>query len=172
MRFKIIIALIISFSIFSTISYILGYRLNLSSSIPPGIYKLDKKATYTKGDLVIFCLSEKEAKYAKMKGYIGMGIVCPAFSVPLTKYITAAAGDSISIDSDIIINGKDVLNSVVLKTDHEGHQTKRIKYHNRILKEDEYILFSNYNPNSYDSRYYGIIHHNQIIGKSSPIITW
>jgi len=159
------------FFIFAAL-YLIGYRINTSSSIPPGIYKLEKSDNFNNGDLVVFCLTADEAEYAKMKGYISLGIVCPSLSVPLTKYIAASAGDSVSILDNIKVNGEILINSHVLKTDRYGEPTKTVKYPQRLLKDKQFLMYSGYNPNSYDSRYYGLIEKHQIIGKSKPVFIW
>lgn len=85
------------------ISYFIGYRINITPSLPRGIYKIDKSIKLAKDNLVLFCLSEKDAKYAKMKEYLTFGVSCPSFSIPLLKYVVADAGDRIFIDDNLIV---------------------------------------------------------------------
>ena len=69
--FKIIKLAIIAFAIALIALYgifFFGFRLNISSSMPIGIYKLQSSSDFKKGDLVEVCLPANLAKWSAIFG--------------------------------------------------------------------------------------------------------
>ena len=75
-----------------------GVRVNLTPSMPQGVYRLADGAPQ-RGDMIAFCLPEDRAAWALERGYIGAGS-CPSETQPLLKYLAALPGDRIDVAPD------------------------------------------------------------------------
>ena len=165
---QILISLFTLTCIFSFLLNYLNAWINVSSSLPIGIYLIKKDdGKPKKGDLVLSCIPKLYANLAFERGYLTSG-KCENKIAPIGKYIAAAKGDKVQTASDgIYINGKLIKNSKAQKYDENGFKmfTQSI---NRTLYDNE-ILLLNEKENSFDSRYFGIIDTNFIIGKLEPL---
>ena len=104
-------------------------------------------------DVVLFNLSPKWLKFLLNKGYLKK-------SIPVMKKVFATQGDLVCIKrGKVYINQRFI--SKVLQFDHKNHRLPKIKIC-RILKNGEFFLMSTKIPNSFDSRYMGIIKREQI----------
>ena len=91
----------------------LGIRLNLSPSLPAGVYVTTK----TPAGLIEFCPEEPYASLAIERGYRDEG-TCPDGAMPLLKPIVANAGDVVDVsDRGIAVNGSPLPNSAPLRVD-------------------------------------------------------
>ena len=154
---------VVSILIFSTL-YLSGFRLNHSTSYPPGIYQLiDSGKTYTKGDLILFCPPENESvKIAIERRYLEPGL-CQSGSEPIIKRIVGQAGDQVTLTDVIKIKGRKLEFAKVLKQDSNNRPLSRMN--NQIIPSGYFYVHSEHAPKaSYDSRYFGLIKENQIIG--------
>lgn len=75
-----------------------GVRVNLTPSMPQGLYRLADGAPQ-RGDMIAFCLPEDRAAWALERGYVGAGS-CPSGAQPLFKYLAALPGDEIEVTPD------------------------------------------------------------------------
>jgi len=146
--------------------YFGGFRLNMTASLPKGIYKITEReaAKYARGDLIMFCLPEnEETKKAKERGYILPGFACGG-SLPLMKRVAGISGDRIEVKGgNLHVNGRPLKNGNVFKKDGERRDMKSCG--DLTLSENEVFAVSLYNPKSFDSRYFGPVNKNSIIGK-------
>lgn len=136
-----------------------GVYFNLySDSLPYGIY-LRTNETPGRGSYVAACLTEAIAKIGLQRGYLPKGR-CDTGIRPVLKKVVGVEGDTITVvDQSVFINGKIVSDSVILKNDSAGRPLQRF-YADKTylyLKRNDYWLMSNYKPNSWDSRYWGIV---------------
>ena len=78
------------------------------------------------------------------------------------KKVVGVSGDNISVTfSGVYINKEKIINSEPLKRILSDEIF--INYEKNFkLKKDEYFLMSDYNPMSYDSRYFGVIKKSDI----------
>lgn len=145
-----------------------GARINISASYPKGLYWVVSKPP-AKGDFVAFYLSDEMAHLGKQRGYLGIG----AHGGFLIKRIMAVHADHVSITpAGVTINNVLVDNTIPLTADNLGRPMPVVRLNNYQLKENEFMLLSDFNPRSFDSRYFGIIHTSQIIDTVIPIFTW
>ena len=178
MKFKrniiIIYSLLFVFLFVMGIFHKMGFTYNPTSSLPKGIYKLTETdpKEYKKGDLIMFCLPEAEALKAKKRGYWKTGYTtCPGDFPPLIKKVIGVSGDSIKIKNETVhINGIALKNGKISKKDRRGRELKPCG--DIVVGDNEIFAMSLYNPNSWDSRYFGAIDKNSIIGKTKAIWTW
>ena len=148
-----------------------GARINSTASFPRGLY-WESNASLKKGDLVIFCppITPVFAE-AKERGYIGAGF-CPGGYREMIKKITATAGDHLNIsEKGVAANSVLVSNSSPYKEDPAGRPMPHYEI-DCTLKDNQVLLMSDYNPLSFDGRYFGPISRTQIRSVIRPVLTW
>lgn len=149
-----------------------GFNLciNASDSLPKGIYRVTTGQSIQKGDLVLACLKEEDAKLAFRRGYIGVGS-CPSHHAGIGKYVVAAEGDWVEInETGTRVNEIPVPLSKAARADGHGQDLPNINLKVR-LSADEFVLI---NPaaNSFDSRYLGLFDRSQVQGHLTPLLTF
>lgn len=153
----------------STYLYNVGYRLNVTASYPIGIYKVDDNKTIHRGDMVLFCPPPRGEFLEGMKrGYIPAG-VCPGNIAPLQKRIVALEGDMIrTTRAGVFINGQLQKKSTIYRNDHAGNPLPM--FPGGVVSEGEIFVMSDYDDRSFDSRYFGTVPAENIIGHTTPVI--
>src|SRR5258708_39776671 len=73
-----------------------GLRLNLTGSLPVGLY-VAARAAPVRGALVLVCLPSEVAAFARARGYVPRGGACPGGIVPIGKPIVAMPGDTVTV---------------------------------------------------------------------------
>jgi len=147
-----------------------GLRINGTHSFPVGLY-LARRKRPEKGDLVFvkppalpfFAL-------AKERGYLN---VAYSAAPHLLKRLAGVAGDRVTIDSTgVQVNGICLVNSAPRNSDGAGRPLKAYLLKDHILGPDEVLLMSDYNPASFDSRYFGPLQATTIESVITPLLTW
>ncbi|CAH1604111.1 conjugative transfer signal peptidase TraF, partial [Vibrio jasicida] len=151
--------------------YILGFRINLTSSYPLGVYQITTSPPYQRGELVSFCPPSGNAiNLALERGYVKHG-TCSSGSTPLIKKIMATQGDTITFDSVISINGEALAQYPIHAAD-SLHRTLP-KPQDLTLNKGEVLLLSDFAPfDSFDGRYFGAVSTEAILGRATPILTF
>ncbi len=152
--------------------YLDGYRYYTGSAYSKGIYQLTTQdGTYQHGDIVRFCPPDTpKAEIALERGYTHAGF-CPGGFAPETKQIRALHGDHVSLHHIVNINGQDIPRAIVL--DEDTHHQRMPHPDNLELGRGEYFLMSIDTPEEdFDSRYYGSVPSENILGVLRPIWTW
>ncbi len=154
-----------------TLFFSLGIHINLSESMPIGLYR-EVSHPLIVGDIVSVCLPEEIAREGMMRGYIGVGR-CANNSQPLVKQVIAMGGDVVRITpNQIFINGKLIPQSKTQILDESGRTLPAISRGTYQLQESQVWLQGIGHQNSWDSRYYGPIEKEQITSIVKPFITW
>lgn len=149
--------------------YLLGLRVNLTSSIPPGIY-LETSGPIAKGATVIACLPSDASAFAAARGFVPRGR-CPGGRSPIGKTVAATAGDSVDVAATgIRVNGRLVANSGALDNDSRGRPLPRLAPGAYVVPPHHVWLLSSYSPRSFDSRYFGAIHDSLLLTPVRPVI--
>lgn len=134
-----------------------GLRLNLSNSIPIGIY-IAVQSPPTRGTFVLVCLPTNMASMARERGYVLRGHQCPGGLVPIGKPVLATAGDTVTVaEAGLLLNGRYVTNSQPLHRDANGRLLPRISRGRYAVASGELWVVSPYSYRSFDSRYFGPI---------------
>ncbi len=123
-----------------------------SASLPCGIYLRVNKQPQ-RDDCAAACLTYEAAQYGLQRSYLAQGD-CPTGSVLVLKWIKGMPGDRYAVKNNFLgINGHLYH---IMKKDSAGRPLK-VFYHDRegILRTGQYLLLSDYVPNSWDSRYWG-----------------
>lgn len=133
---------------------------NASPSVPIGVYLVSPIRQLGTGDLVVARLPKAARELADARRYV------PA-KVPVLKHVAARGGDAVcAIDADIRINGKQVA------TRRERDRLNRpLPWWRscRRLRSDEVFLLNPSAPDSFDSRYFGPVSLDHVIGKARPL---
>ena len=142
--------------------WLAGLRLNLTGSMPVGIYTTARDAP-TRGSIVLACLPSDVAAFAKLRGYVPHGGSCPSGVLPVGKPVLALPGDTVVVTaSGLLVNGVPVPNSEPLSLDSQGRSLPRPQPGQYVVDADELWLVSAYSPFSFDSRYFGPVNADQV----------
>ncbi len=133
---------------------------NPSPSMPIGYY-LRAAAPPAKGRIIAFRVPGPGRAYATAHiPYVVRGAII--------KPVIAAAGDQVCTGDQLKINGRVV--APIATADRQGRALPQWR-DCRVLRRDEYFVFSNRIPNSFDSRYYGPVAQSEVIGTFRPLWT-
>jgi conjugative transfer signal peptidase TraF len=138
--------------------------INTSPSVAPGLY-LSSSDEPAVGKLVDFCIPPAARAY--VLGRTGNS----GDNWYILKPIVAGPGDRIDTTGDwLVINGQRIAPMPPPK-DSRGRPLP-VWRDGRALGPDEFFVFSDRIPNSFDSRCYGPIHRREIRAVRKPAIIW
>jgi conjugative transfer signal peptidase TraF len=162
--------LLVFFSV-CCVLYQAGFRLNTGVSYPTGVYQLVDSPAYDKGDLVLFCPPDNPVMaQALARDYIKPGL-CKGGFTPVIKKIMAVAGDIVTTDGFVSINSVTVPDARILWADNEDRPLSSSG--TITLTDGQYFMMSDHQPAiSFDSRYYGPVQAQNLIGHIKPVMTW
>jgi conjugative transfer signal peptidase TraF len=130
--------------------------VNLSGSLPIGVYRA-VGGPVVRGAIVVICLPESIALFARSRGYLARGN-CAGGVEPLGKPVVAMSGDTVAVGTNgVTVNGRLVPQSRPLNRDSHGRLLTLAGPATVILKTGELYLLATRLPGSYDSRYFGCI---------------
>ena len=152
------------------LGYSQGLRYNGSPSYPKGFYTLSKiEGDPEIGRLVFVCPPDTEIfREARKRGYIGPGM-CPGKFTPIIKRVIATEGAVVQTQGAVVVDGVAQPESTIFPMD--GEQRPLPRYEGGTLKAGEYLLLSDYFAGSFDSRYFGPLPREQIVGYARPAFT-
>lgn len=145
-----------------------GFVVNTSKSLEIGLYR-DSGEKWARGDLVLACLPDAAATFGVSRGYINPHGRCENHS-PIIKRVFAIPGDRVILDSFVNVNGQRLPNSKRLTVDGQGRTLPTPE--DGVTPADSVWLFSDYNDQSFDARYFGAIDQSLIQKKIVPVWTW
>ena len=130
---------------------------NPSPSAPIGWYRLIQTDTYSVGDLVAAYLPEEAETLASERGYLPLGL-------PIIKTIAAIEGDRYCIrESRLEIDGN--LNVTMHPLDSQGRAMPVMPERCEVIEDGYVLLISERINRSFDSRYFGQIPVDSILGR-------
>lgn len=140
------------------------------SSCPIGIYRTVHKPLM-RGQLVDACLPDAIASYGLARGYLNSGD-CPNGAEPVIKVVGAMAGDHVDLSlEDIRVNGTTLPQSATRLRDSRGREVRTLRPGGYETEADQVWLFGTHDPRSWDSRYFGPISLQNVIGAVDPVFT-
>ncbi len=143
-----------------------GIRFNVSESLPGLIYIVTSD---TSSPLVEFCPVGSFAELSKERGYRRRGI-CPDGASPMLKPIVAHAGDTVEVSAHgIAVNGILLHNTAPRTRDTQGRILTPWGFGRYHVTPGFVWVASQYNPLSFDSRYFGPILVSQIRHHLRPL---
>lgn len=134
---------------------------NASASAPRGLYLIMPHAAITHGDMVLVALPDAPRRFAAARGYLPDG-------VPILKRIAATTGTEVCADDHALTVAGHMV--VRLAVDRAGHPLPRW-IGCRTLGSGEIFLLMPDVPDSFDSRYFGPVTTDRILGKARPLWT-
>jgi conjugative transfer signal peptidase TraF len=165
-------AAVLGMAFVSLAAYGAGYRINLSPSVPRGVWKIAEQTEQPQrgGYVVVPNDADDESKnpgyrLAAERGYL----VSP---MPMLKRVAAAEGDFVSYDQAeraVTVNGGYVLMTEILSRDTEGRPMPSAPY--PVWLEERQVWLTSENTRGYDSRYFGPVS-SDILRKALPIWTF
>ena len=160
-----------SFAILAATGYALGVRLNMTGSIPPGLYK-QSRGPIVRGAIVLACLPPNAAAFARARGYVPGGS-CGDGSAPVGKLVAAVPGDTVAVTAaGIDVNGRHLQNTAPLRTDAKNRPLPAVRVDDYVVPAGELWLASTYSARSFDSRYFGGIPLTAVVARVRPLFTW
>lgn len=169
MRRKVAMAAVILIGGSAT-AYAAGLRVNLSTCLPLGIYRVRSVGAIKSGSLVTACPSiTPSVAQGRDRGWVGPG-VCPTGLQPILKLVSAVAGDVVEVTKGgtIAVNGTILPNSAALNEDRQGRAVLRVppgRYD--VAPGTVWLMAPTWN--AWDSRYFGPVKLSEIAGSASPV---
>ena len=137
-----------------------GVSIQISNSMPKGLYLTTPINTPKKDSTVLFYTSAATEQLMKQRQWI-------TYKTPIMKKVAAVPGDLACIeDHHLLINNQ--YYSSIATIDSKKRPLPQLAFC-RTLKNNEYFLISNYSEKSFDSRYFGPIPREKIIAKATPL---
>lgn len=136
-----------------------NFRINVSESIPTGIYRVYPIDTIKKGDCIVFETDESTREFMLKRGYIKEN------SKAFIKKVAGMEGDIIEIGEYLKINDKTI--KKIYAKDSMGNPLP-LKTGKYTLKKDEFFMLGDH-ERSFDSSYMGIIKREQMLKKAKLI---
>lgn len=129
---------------------------NASPSVPIGLYRVESRVAFARGDMVIALTPEPFRSLGDRRRYI------PA-SVPLVKRVAASTDDRVCAKGQFItVNGRTT--AVRIKADSQGRSLPWWQGC-RFLAQGEVLLLGDA-PRSFDGRYFGPTRRQDVLGKA------
>jgi conjugative transfer signal peptidase TraF len=152
-------------------AHLVGVRINLTGSLPPGLY-LAARAAPARGSLVLACLPPVVGAFAKVRGYVPSGGPCPGGLVPVGKQVWAVAGDTVTVSAaGLSVNWVALPNSAPLFVDRLGRRLPKLAGGQYVVNAGELWVGSTYSRSSFDSRYFGALEATQLRTSIRPFWT-
>lgn len=148
-----------------------GYRLNVTASLPLGLYRVTAHSI-ERGGFAFFCLdSEVFINLAKERGYLSSGR-CPGEIKPLGKAIAGLPGDVVNlVDGLIRVNGQVVPQTKMREQDSKGRVMPESFLKPGRIQEGYALMLSPYHADGFDSRYFGLVKLTALT-PVEPVLTW
>lgn len=145
-----------------------GLRLNLTNSVPIGIYLISD----TPGaSLIDFCPPEPFGTLSRDRGYRELSpFGCPDGAKPLLKPIAARPGNTVSMStSGITVDGKQIPHSAPLRSDTAGRPISAWPLGVYQVQNGTMWVASSFNSHSFDSRYFGPVPESAVLHHLRPL---
>lgn len=144
----------------AVVFYQFGFRINSSESVSGIIWKLDDKYNeFKKGDYIAVCAPPEFITKHEIARHLESGHC--AGKKPLLKKIVGMPGDHAFINANgIRINGKFIDNTKPILKKHQNM--------NETIPLDKFLIVGE-THNSIDSRYFGLIQKQWVVGKVTLI---
>jgi conjugative transfer signal peptidase TraF len=142
------------------------FYLNLSPSVPMGLYRLQSKSLKQNlkiGDFVIIKVPRQARPYIYGRHWLPQ-------KWRLIKNVGALPGDKFEITDKALFINNTYIGPVYL-IDHEGKPLPKLR--GAFLVPSKYFLpVGTGTKKSFDGRYFGPVPQNLILGKAMPVVTW
>ncbi|MCP4987836.1 MAG: conjugative transfer signal peptidase TraF [Colwellia sp.] len=145
-----------------------GLRLNLTPSLPLGVYRLTDDPV-ERGALVAVCLPVDIAADGRRRGYLPPGS-CPGHAAPVLKRVGAVGGDVVTVDDGgVHVDGR-WLQPPAPRRDRRGRPLTPWPPGVHEIADGELWLYTPETA-SWDSRYYGPVAVASVVGRVKATLT-
>ncbi|MFW9743237.1 conjugative transfer signal peptidase TraF [Vibrio parahaemolyticus] len=161
------ITLLTSLSAAGVLTYAHGYRCNVDSTYPVGLYQLSHQPMmHFHGELVLFCPPEHAVMTTEPHQDIDADGVCPGDFEPIVQKIGAMAGDRVTILRDrVFVNDQEVPLSHIQAPPILANDTSF------TLQLNQFFMISDHHAeDSLDSRDFGPVREHNIIATLAPVL--
>lgn len=147
----------------------MGFRINLTDSIPVGLYSITHKGEL-KNAYVIFCPDNRQAfRLGLDRGYLDHALYCGGYGY-LMKKVVAIPGDIVSVTkAGIFVNQASIPFSKPKLKDGLNRSLPQWHATNYQLGKDELLTMTSQSEWSFDGRYYGLVSAKQMKGMLRPL---
>lgn len=151
-------------------SVLAGLRINVSGSLPIGLYRaVGDGSALKRGSVVIVCLPETWSKLAREHKILGPGR-CAGGTYGLGKRAIAVSGDVVTLSpAGFVLNNRILPNSEPHALDRRGRSVPRYPWGTYTLDAGEVWLYSCH-PSAFDSRYFGPVQRSSITTVVKPLL--
>ncbi len=150
----------------------LPIRVNMTNSMPRGIYFLTNARAIHVSDLVMVCLDDSLAQFALARGYLSVGH-CGNGIEPLLKQVVALGGDWVKLETNsVMVNGNSLPHSATLSLDILNRSLPFVPRGIYILKANQLWLYGTESAKSWDSRYFGMVDRARVVQSVKPLLIW
>lgn len=167
-RFFLIVLLVV---LVCVAFYRAGFRINLTPSVPVGVYQIHKiEGALKRGDIVWFCPPDTPLfrKSRDKWGDIPHGD-CPGGYMHMFKPVAALPGDTVEVTRQgVFVNSQRLSNSQPMGRTGKG-QRLYSDFGRFQVQTGTVWLISTYHLHSLDSRYFGAVSQGQLQGLARPI---
>jgi conjugative transfer signal peptidase TraF len=148
----------------------LPIRVNLSASMPRGIYWLTRHSIVNAGDFVMVCLSNPLAYFALTRGYLRAGS-CSTGVEPLFKEVVAKNKDRVELQANaVVIHHQPLPHSATFTVDSLHRPLPAIVRGVYNLQTNQFWLYGTESAKSWDSRYFGVVDRSSIVRVVKPLV--
>jgi conjugative transfer signal peptidase TraF len=163
-RASVLIISLLAASLWPVALYDTGLRVNITGSMPRGIYHLHASLRHvTRGDTVAACPPLHAASLGLERGYLGPG-TCPDSVEPLLKIVVATEGDIVvTSPAGTSVNGKLLPESQPLQVDSVGRSLVCWSTPTYRMPSGRIWLYAP-SDRSWDSRYWGPVPIANVLG--------
>ena len=165
MRIFTLFLIVIAFSRISQV------RFNYTPSMPVGFYIGNIYTNIHPQDIVAVCLPLSINVYGLKRSYLLHGH-CPGGAISVLKTVIAVPGDTIQLTNQAILVNGIYYFAPYQAIDHAGRHTKKFVLNGTYHSTGYWLYGSNDFIHSWDSRYYGPVSRENIIGVYRPLITF
>ncbi len=160
------ISVVIGISAIGVIAYTRGYRGNVDSTYPVGLYRLNHPSSeHFHGELVLFCPPVDTLLQEALEQDIISDGFCQGCVEPFVQQIIAMPGDRVDIRSDkVFVNNQEVPLTHPLTTPYE---TKDASF--TLQLNQFFMIADHHSSDNMDSREFGSVQNNHIIASLEPV---
>ena len=158
-------ALLLGILLGGLVAWTSGLVVNLTPSLPLGLYLRVDRKTVEVGDLVAVCPPEEAAAVPRKAGLLIKGS-CASGTLPLLKRVAVEGGGLVEVrPTGIYLDG-----SWIQSPAPDVGLTRWPIGRHRLVRD--HLWLSADHPRSWDSRFFGPIHRNRVLGIYRPLWTW
>ena len=144
--------------------------INVTPSMPVGLWRITKPIPPLESlrhKVIIFCPPDTETfRWAKSNGVLTPGR-CPGDYMPLLKEVIGLPGDSVEVlDGSVVLNDRPLLG-----TEIDPKLRLTFLQPKQTIPSDSLWVMGTASPASFDSRYFGPISSDSILGLAYPVFT-